>query len=279
MADDLDELYRVKPEEFTAQRKKLAAAARKRGDTAEAKRISAARKPTTAAWVVNNLVGTDEDVRGRLTELGEQLRAAHATMNGARIRELTAQQRRLIDDLGNAAFDAAGQANPSAALREDVTGTLQAAIADPDVRSRLGRLVRAEQWSGFGDFGDVTPVVTTTRAAKAKERPSPPKPEPTKAEQRDDALEAARRRREEAGAALAAAERVRAEADDAVSERKSDLAVARLRVDAARKRLEEAERQLEGAEADYAAARQAGQAAAQRVRDAKAQLTEARRGK
>ena len=55
MADELDELYEVKQDEFTALRTKLAAAAKQRGDTDTAKQISAARKPTTAAWVVNRL--------------------------------------------------------------------------------------------------------------------------------------------------------------------------------------------------------------------------------
>ena len=87
MADDeLDELFRVKPEEFTALRTKLVAAAKKRGDAAAAKRISAARRPTTAAWVVNQLVRSNEDVKHSLTDLGERLRAAHAAMDGAAIR-------------------------------------------------------------------------------------------------------------------------------------------------------------------------------------------------
>ncbi|MCU1657410.1 MAG: hypothetical protein JWO57_2066, partial [Pseudonocardiales bacterium] len=275
MADELDDLYRVKPGEFTALRTKLAAAARKGGDAAEAKRISGARKPTTAAWVVNNLVGSDDDVRGRLSDLGDRLRAAHSTMDGPRIRELSAEQRRLIDELEQAAFDAAGQTDPSAALREDVTSTLQAAIADPEVRSRLGRLVRAEQWSGFGDFGDATPVLTASRSGKTKSPPPQPQKASAEIEQRDEAAEAARRRRAEASAALTAAEHSRAEADDAVSERKTDLATARLRVDAARSRLEEAEHQLEAAESDYDAARQASHGAAERVREAGAQLTAA----
>jgi hypothetical protein len=57
MADvELDSLYWVQPDAFTTQRPKLVAAARQRGDAAAAKRISAARKPTTAAWIVNRLV-------------------------------------------------------------------------------------------------------------------------------------------------------------------------------------------------------------------------------
>jgi hypothetical protein len=56
MADDeLDELYMVNSNGFVALRGKLLAAAKQRGDPAAVKRISAARKPTTAAWVVNRL--------------------------------------------------------------------------------------------------------------------------------------------------------------------------------------------------------------------------------
>ncbi len=162
MADELDELYEVKQDEFTALRTKLAAAAKQRGDTETAKMISAARKPTAAAWVVNRLALRDRDIRARLAGLGERLKDAHSAMDGDRIRALSAEQRRLVDDVARAAFEEAELADPSAALRDDVTGTLQAAIADPDVASRLGRLTKAEQWSGFGEFGDTTMVFTQT---------------------------------------------------------------------------------------------------------------------
>ena len=70
---DLDELYAVRPEEFTALRTKLLAAAKKLGDVDAAKRIAAARRPTTAAWVVNTLVRSDGSARDRLRNLGERL--------------------------------------------------------------------------------------------------------------------------------------------------------------------------------------------------------------
>ena len=173
MADDeLDELYCVKPEEFTALRTKLVAAAKKRGDASAAKkRVSAARRPTTAAWVVNQLAHRDEDVKQSLTDLGERLGAAHAAMDGDTIRQLSSEQRSLVDELARAAFEGADLTNPSAALREDVTGTLQAAVADPDVTARLGRLTKAERWSGFGDFGDTTTVSAAARSSKAKAEP------------------------------------------------------------------------------------------------------------
>ena len=87
-----------------AVRSRLAAAAKDRGDAAAAKQISASRKPTTAAWAVNRLALSRSKAKQRLTELGERLRAAHAAMDGDQIRELTAEQRRLIDELTRAAL-------------------------------------------------------------------------------------------------------------------------------------------------------------------------------
>jgi hypothetical protein len=266
MADELDELYEVKQDEFTALRTKLAAAAKQRGDTDTAKQISAARKPTTAAWVVNRLALRDRDIRTRLAGLGERLKDAHSAMDGDRIRALSAEQRRLVDDVARAAFEEAELADPSAALRDDVTGTLQAAIADPDVASRLGRLTKAEQWSGFGEFGDTTMVFTQTRKATGRKKPAE---EPKQDAKRDDKRDA---ERATARAALAAAERAKADADAALTELQSDLATARLRRDDTRRRLRDAESALTAAQDAYDKAKQAGREAAAVVKQAKAQL-------
>src|SRR2546423_4882633 len=195
MADELDKLYEVKPEEFTALRTKFGAAAKQHGDADAAKQILAARKPTTAAWVVNRLAIRDQDMRSRLAGLGERLRDAHTAMDGDRIRELSAEQRRLVDDVTRAAFEEAELADPSAALRDDVTGTLQAAIADPDVALRLGRLTKAEQWSGFGEFGDTAMVFTSTRKPTPRKKTAE---QPQREDKRDDKLDASRREREKA---------------------------------------------------------------------------------
>jgi chromosome segregation ATPase len=270
MADELDELYEVKPEEFTALRTKLAAAAKKRGDGDTAKQISAARKPTMAAWVVNRLALRDQEIKGRLTGLGERLKEAHTAMDGNRIRQLSAEQRRLVDDAARAAFEEAELAEPTGALRDDVTGTLQAAVADPDVASRLGRLTKAERWSGFGEFGDTAMVFTATRkTSTASEKPAEA---PRRDDKADDKRETARREHEKARAALAAAERAKADADAALTELQSDLATARLRRDDARRRLKDAEEALTAAEDAYDNGKQASRDAAALVKEAKAQL-------
>jgi chromosome segregation ATPase len=245
VADDkLDELYFVPPDQFTARRAELAAAAKRRGDKAAAKRISSARRPTTAAWVVNQLVQRNEDARQALSDLGLRLRAAHGAMAGDQIRELSAEQRRLVDELVRAAFESAEVASPTAALRDDVTGTLQAAVADPELAARLGQLTKAERWSGFGEFVDVAPV-------------SEPQP--------DEAVEAAR-------AAVAEAELAKTTADEELSKQAVHRATAQQRVDRAHDELRDAEAELTAAQSDYDEASQARDDAADRLDEALARL-------
>lgn len=144
----LDELYAARPEDFTALRAKLAGDAKRRGDADEAKRISGVRKPTTAAWVVNRLALGDDDVPRRLKALGERLRDAHAGMDGRRIRDLSAEQHRLVDGLVRRAFEEAEMVKLTGALRDDVMSTIQAVVADPGVADRLGRLTKAPRRGG-----------------------------------------------------------------------------------------------------------------------------------
>jgi hypothetical protein len=260
MADDeLDELYRVKPDDFTALRTRLAEAAKKRGDAAAAKRISAARRPTTAAWVVNRLALGNAETKQRLADLGERLRAAHTTMDGDHIRLLSGQQRGLIHELARAAFEAADLKDPPAALRDDVTDTLQAAIADPDVAEQLGRLTKPQRYSGFGEFGDTAAIFAAAKDVKTKAEPA-----------RADKTQPTNRAREEANAALAAAQRAKADAEEAVAERHAELDAARRRHDDARRAVSEAERELHAAEDAYDQARLDSRGAAEQVRQAQA---------
>src|ERR1051326_2897016 len=161
LEDAKAELYEADPDGFTARRQELADGAREAGQPAVAKQIAALRKPTRSAWVVNRLVRSDPEVRARLDALGADLReaadgarlrelttararlAAEPTRaaprgagppggaDGARLRELTTARSRLVDELTRAAL--ATLPAPPAALREEVTATLDAAIADPEV--------------------------------------------------------------------------------------------------------------------------------------------------
>lgn len=291
--DDLDALYGVRPEEFTARRKELSAAAKKRGDADAAKEIAAARRPTTAAWVVNRLVRADATAVPRLADLSDGLRSAHAEMDGARIRDLTAGQRKLVHELVRTAFSAADLDDPSAALRDEVTDTLQAAIADPDVAARLGRLAKAERYSGFGGFGPsaVEPVSRATpstpstpkrssrparpeRSAAAEPAPAAPAPAapkgPTAAERRAAAARV-KRAMQEAKAARSDQER----ADKEAAERRSTVSTARRRYERLLEQLSEAEREVDTASSRLTDAEAEASAANDRLEAATSALAEA----
>ena len=98
--------------------------------------------------MVNRLVRADPEVTARLAELAAELRDAAQSTDGGRIRELTAARARLVDELTRQALD--DLPAPPAAVREEVTATLDAALADPEVAANLGTLVRAAHWAGFG---------------------------------------------------------------------------------------------------------------------------------
>jgi hypothetical protein len=166
-----DELYGLDPAGFTQRRNELAAAARKAGEADAAKQIAALRRPTRAAWILNQLARADAGRAGDFGALGEQLREAHLALDGAQIRELTRQRRQLIDQTAAQAFAAVGITAPTASLRDDVTATLGAVLADPAVAWRFaaGILVAAEDQSGFGPAGAQLSAVPTLRVAAGEE--------------------------------------------------------------------------------------------------------------
>jgi hypothetical protein len=61
----LDELYALRPQEFTAARDARAAEARRAGDRELADRIRALRRPTLSAWAGNLLVRGSPSGSGR----------------------------------------------------------------------------------------------------------------------------------------------------------------------------------------------------------------------
>ena len=180
LAAAIAELYGAAPEAFTERRGELATAARDAGDRAAAKAIAALRRPTRAAWVVNRLARADPAAPPKLAELAAALRAAQAARQGPRLRELSAARGALVDALTAQALAAAEVAEPPLSLRLEVSQTLTAALADPEVAADFasGTLTRAVQWSGFGVLpADAEPDEGTApgeamgEAPRASERP------------------------------------------------------------------------------------------------------------
>jgi hypothetical protein len=223
------ELYTCDPDEFMARRQELAAHAREAGEAAEAKQIGALRKPTRSAWVVNRLVRADPRVTARLAELAAELRDAGRSMDGGRIRELSAARARLVDELTRQALD--GLPAPAAAVREEVTATLDAALADPGVAANLGSLVRAAHWAGFGlDPGTTAPAPPV----KAK-KPAPVEPSAERERRHREKIMEAERAVAEADRAADAANAAERQLEDAVRRLEGELAQARQQLAEARR--------------------------------------------
>ena len=294
LAEAAAELYAGDPAAFTERRGALAAQARAAGQAAAAKQITALRKPTYSAWLVNQLVRADPEVAAKLDELGQGLRSAGAALDGARIRELSQQRRQLVDDLVRQALRLPGAGPPSAAVREELTATFGAALADPEVASQLaaGTLVRAVHRADFTPAGPGLTLVpplpagrparsssttparptggTRTRvrgdgqAAAGAAAPARGKPRPQAERDRQRAEQERQRAEQERQRALAEAEQVAAEAIQAAAaadaaERDQRAVVRHLedQLAEARQQLTEARRRARQAADDERAARRA----------------------
>jgi hypothetical protein len=156
------ELYGAAPHEFISRRGELAAQARAAGAAAAARQIAALRKPTQSAWVVNQLARGAPEAITELAGLGRELRAAQRSLDGAAIRDLSVRRRELVARLARQALAAAGQQAAPAGLRDEVSTTLAAALANPDVAASLeaGVLSRAARSDGFGATGPSLTVVS-----------------------------------------------------------------------------------------------------------------------
>src|SRR3954469_17756318 len=72
----LDELYALAPDAFIRRRTELARDVKGAGDKDAAKVIEAARKPTTTAWILNQLARKYPDDVAELVDAGHALQRA-----------------------------------------------------------------------------------------------------------------------------------------------------------------------------------------------------------
>jgi hypothetical protein len=253
----LDELYGVDPDEFVATRKRLAAELKAEGATSVAKEVQGARRPTVAAWALNQLRRRETD------RLAEFLARSRDLRNASRdeLRDAMAAQRTAFNALADAALGVLG-ARANDGYRTQITATLHAATADEAVAAQLaqGRLTREIAEVGFPASGPVlssvpSPPAPSRRARKEGAAP-PVEPEPS------PGPSAEQRRVEEEGRLL----------DEALRTAEQEAA-------AAAERHDEAKREVEQRTAELDRARFAARAAAEHARQAKREvdrLTKAR---
>ena len=150
-------MYEAPPDGFVSARSAAIADAKKSGDKDAVRRLTALRKPTVAAWLVNLLALQRPELIDQLVELSGALREAQRGLKGDAMRELSDQRRQIVSALVTQArkLAAAEDATMTAAKLPlgEVESTLTAALADPDIAAqvRTGRLIRAVSYAGFGE--------------------------------------------------------------------------------------------------------------------------------
>jgi hypothetical protein len=149
-------MYEAPPDGFVAARSAAIADAKKAGDAEAVKRLTALRKPTVAAWLVNLLALRKPELIDQLVELATALRAAQRSLQGDELRELSNQRRQIVSALVNEARKLAVAEDRSLASKlplGEVEATLTAALAEPQIADqvRSGRLIRAATYAGFGE--------------------------------------------------------------------------------------------------------------------------------
>ncbi|MEU4332401.1 hypothetical protein [Nonomuraea dietziae] len=232
---DLDEiadrLYGLDVSDFIAAREAEARAAKQAGRGDLARQVAALRKPTVAAWAVNQLSRRHPDELAELLDLGEELRAAWAAQDADALAELTARRARLSQRLV--------RLSPSSGA--EVEQTLDAATVDADAADqvRQGRLARPLSYSGFAP----APVLRSRPARKPSE---------------EEARARADREVKEQAEATAAYEEWREALAQAVQERDEravKVATLEKKLAKARKKLAEADQRAEVARREEAHAR------------------------
>ena len=161
-----DELYGLAPAEFTPTRDARAKEL-KREDPALAQQVKALRKPSLAAWVVDQLVRRETEQVDQVIAVGAALRAAQADLDGEELRALTRQRRQLtaaVTTRARAVAAGLGQ-KVTPAVSDQVEATLTAAMVDEGCARavRSGLLVAALTSTGV-DAVDPAPALALPEA-------------------------------------------------------------------------------------------------------------------
>lgn len=273
------ELYGLDPKDFVPARNELAKRLRKSGDRDVAAQVAKLRRPSPAAWAVNQLARRHRADLEELVRLGEALRAAQdSALAGAQPGDLRQAGRARRDavsrlaGLAEALLDERG--GGGAAHTREVASTLEAASLDADAASAVldGRLSEELQPpSGFGVFDLPDPAPRAVR--KPESRPDPELPG-RELQEAEDAAAGANRQWEERSAQARAALDLVADARRAVEGEEAEIARLQALLADAQHRLRDAAREAERAEDAATRADDAVATAAARLREADQRVAE-----
>jgi hypothetical protein len=260
--DTLDEargrLYGVPPEEFTSTRTDLVRELRSAGRRDEAASVQKLRRPSVAAWSVDQAARADRHRVERLFAAGAALTEAHSGASsgagGSDVRSAAHRRRVLVDELTDQALAFAASVSPNPETHRDaILATWEAASVDPAAQPAVAGGWLDKELPRPHGFGLV--AVGAGDRDDADRSPAPRRRLPSRTAATPTRDELAIRR---ADAAVEAAEAELAGADEALATAERELGDARAAADAASARATTLESDLHAARA---AAREASRAA------------------
>jgi methyl-accepting chemotaxis protein len=275
-----DELYALPADAFTPARD--AKAKELKGDKELAAAVKRLKRPSVAAWVVNQFVRREGEQVDQLIGVGVALREAQEGMDGAELRALTRQRRQLTSAVTQQARELAKDegVKVTQAVADQVEATLTAALLDPECAQavRSGLLTGALSSTGVGEV-DVASAVAVPEAlgfSASLTREAPARPElrivagdedARKREQAEAAVAAAQEAVDDSASALTEADRVVEELQARSLQLQSEIDELRRSLSELESSAEETDEELEEAEETQKEARSAN-AAAVKARDA-----------
>ena len=174
---DPHDLYGLPLEQFTPERNALAKQLRGQGRRDEAAAVGSLRKPSVAAWAVNQLARTQRREVKALFESGDAIRRAQSALlagsgDAAKLRDASERERAAVAALTDKArglLSAEGRELTQATL-DRVSDTLHAAALDDEARTEVkdACLVTELRHAGLGSGGAVAPRARAARRAAAK---------------------------------------------------------------------------------------------------------------
>jgi hypothetical protein len=163
---EIDRLYALPLDEFTARRNELAKRLKKDGADEAAEHVTALVKPTVPAWTINQLARRQKKEVQAFLATGTRLRKAQerALAGGGAdaLRTAQAEERESVRELmhrASAILEEAGRP-PTRAVLERIRATLGAAVLTDPERAALkaGRLTTEVQVSGFDALAGIRPA-------------------------------------------------------------------------------------------------------------------------
>ena len=272
---EVDKLYQLPLEEFTAARNALAKEA-----GADRNEVRSLQKPPAPAWAVNQLYWKRRPVYDALIEAASTLRSAHKSVLSGKRTDLRAASQEHEDAIENALKAALSllieSGNPATdATKQAIATTLRGLPSEEPP----GRLTRTLQPGGFEALAGipVRPIEGgRPRVAPRAAEPARREQETAKASEADTkALARARDAVTAATRALKLAEHTARREEFEAARAARDVEKAEREVDSAKEQVEAAKQALDAAERDATKIRKARETAVKRSKDAEAALAAA----